>query len=76
MPQPKMPQPKENGPTLWGSRASGPVGWIVSVVSVLMLIVALYLYAGWEDVGAPSKLPNGTPGLSNPSPARPSLQVK
>lgn len=71
-----MPEQKGNGPTLWGSRASGPVGWIVSVVSVLMLIVALYLYAVREEAGAPSKLPNGTTGLSKPSPARTLLQVK
>ncbi|OSI65444.1 hypothetical protein BSZ22_31615 [Bradyrhizobium canariense] len=41
----RMTPPKENGPTLWGSRANGPVGWIVSVVSILMLVAALYLYA-------------------------------
>ncbi|MET4278787.1 MULTISPECIES: hypothetical protein [unclassified Bradyrhizobium] len=39
------PPKEEKGPTLWGSRANGPVGWIVSVVSILMLVAALYLYA-------------------------------
>ena len=40
-----MTYPNGKRPTIWGSNASGPVGWIVGIVSVLMLIVALYLYA-------------------------------
>lgn len=71
-----MPHPNGNGPTLWGSRANGPVGWIVSVVSVLMLIVALYLYAVRERASAPSKSPNATSRLSNSSPTRPSAPSK
>jgi hypothetical protein len=54
-----------NRPNLWGSRANGPVGWIVSVVCVLMLIVAVYLYAVREDVSAPGRPPNATSGSSN-----------
>ena len=41
----KMTYPNGKRPTIWGSNASGPVGWIVGIVSVLMLIVGLYLYA-------------------------------
>ncbi|MET3971368.1 hypothetical protein ACVWXN_000078 [Bradyrhizobium sp. i1.4.4] len=62
-----MPQPNGNGPSLWGSRAKGPVGWIVSIVSVLMFVVALYLYA---TSGAPNSPPNATGGSSDHSPAR------
>jgi hypothetical protein len=39
-----MTDPTGNGPSLWGSRANGPVGWLVGVVSIAMLIITLYLY--------------------------------
>jgi hypothetical protein len=63
----KMPQQNGNGSSLWGSRANGPFGWTVSVVSVLMLIVVVYMYA---TSGAPRSPPNATGGSSNQSPAR------
>ena len=71
-----MTYPNGKRPTIWGSNASGPVGWIVGIVSVLMLIVALYLYAVREKTGAPDKSPNATSGASNPSPVRPAVPGK
>jgi hypothetical protein len=63
-----MTYPDQNGTTLWGSNANGPVSWIVTVVSVLMLIVALYLYETREKASVPSKSPNATSEPGNPSP--------
>lgn len=64
-----MPRPNGNGPTLWGSRANGPVGWTVTVVSVLMLVAALYMYETREQPGAASSPPNAAGGSGSQSPA-------
>lgn len=71
-----MTDPDRNRPSVWGSRATGPVGWIVSVVCVLMFVIAVYFYTTREDASAPGTSPTAASGSGHSPSARPALPNK